>query len=99
MSTDRTLDVALLSAGWDRPYTFGLTTALVKAGVRVELIAGNDLSARDFNHPPSLTMLNLRESSQPEDPFVAKAQRLLGYYFRLIAYAWRAKPRRFHILW
>lgn len=99
MSTDRAVDVALLSAGWDRPYTYGLTTALVKAGVRVELVAGNDLSAGDFNHAPSLTMLNLRESSQPGDSFMAKARRMIGYYLRLVAYAWRAKPRRFHILW
>jgi glycosyltransferase involved in cell wall biosynthesis len=93
------VDVALLSGGWDRPYAFGLTNALLSDRVRVELIAGDDLTSDDFGHPSDLTILNLRISNNPSVPLFIRAWRLLAYYWKLIAYAWRAKPRRFHILW
>src|SRR5262245_18781089 len=55
--------VAILSAGWDRPYAFGLTNALLATGLSVELIAGDDLSAADFAPGAKLKVLNFRVTS------------------------------------
>ena len=93
-------EVALLTGGWDRPYAFGLTSALLKEGIRVDLIAGDDLTARDFpNAADLLTVFSLREAPLAGASLPAKVIRVVSYYTRLVRYAWAAKPRIFHILW
>jgi len=93
------LEVSLLTGGWDRPYVFGLTTALAKDGIAVDLIAGDDLSAADFPEATALTLLRFKERHRPGAGVATKALRVMSYYCRLVKYAWTARPRIFHIVW
>lgn len=54
------LNVALLSAGRDRPYAFGMTTALLDRGITLDVIGGNDLDCPSWQHIPHMKFLNLR---------------------------------------
>jgi glycosyltransferase involved in cell wall biosynthesis len=92
-------EVALLTGGWDRPYAFGLTTALDAKGVHVDAIVGPDLDNGEFDNAPNVSVFNLRKEQRLGAPFLTKAMGILLYYARLIGYAWRAKPKLFHILW
>jgi D-inositol-3-phosphate glycosyltransferase len=98
-TTETGLEVSLLTGGWDRPYAFGLTTALDARGVRVDAIVGSDLDCGEFDSAPNVSVFNLRKEHRPGASFFAKAYGILLYYGRLVRYAWSAKPRVFHILW
>ena len=98
-SLTRETAVALLTGGADRPYAFGLATALISKGLVMDLIGGDDLDCPDFHGRPGVTFLNLRGGQQSHASFVRKASRVLIYYAKLIRYAATAKPRIFHILW
>jgi D-inositol-3-phosphate glycosyltransferase len=91
--------VALLTGGGDKPYAFGLATALISRGMVMDLIAGNDLDCPDFHGRLGVTFLNLRGDQHSHTTFVRKASRVSIYYARLIRYAATAEPRIFHILW
>jgi glycosyltransferase involved in cell wall biosynthesis len=91
--------VALLTGGGDKPYAFGLATALMSKGVTLDLIGSDELDCPQFHGQPGVNFLNLRGSQRPNASFVTKAFRVSAYYARLIGYAAKAKPRIFHILW
>jgi D-inositol-3-phosphate glycosyltransferase len=91
--------VALLTGGADKPYAFGLATALISKGMVIDLIGNDDLDCLDFQGKPGVTFLNLRGDQQSDASFVKKISRVLFYYAKLIRYAAAAKPRVFHILW
>jgi D-inositol-3-phosphate glycosyltransferase len=91
--------VALLTGGADRPYAFGLATALIPKGVTLDLIGSDELDCPEFRGKPGVNFLNLRGNQQPDTSFVRKVSRVLLYYAKLIRYAATAKPRIFHILW
>lgn len=93
------LEVALLTGGGDRPYAFGLATALMSKGVRIDLIAGDELDGPEFHGTPFVRFLNLRGDQQSNVGLARKMSRVLVYYGRLIRYALSARPRVFHILW
>src|SRR5215831_12081699 len=93
------LEVALLTGGWDRPYAFGLATALMADGVRLDIVAGNELDDPGFHGRPGVRFLNLRGDQRPDASWPAKISRVLLYYMRLLLYAATARPRVFHILW
>jgi D-inositol-3-phosphate glycosyltransferase len=90
--------VALLTGGTDRPYTFGLATALASKGLFLEVIGGDDADSPELHTTPNLRFLNLRGSSG-EASLPSKVRRVLIYYARLVRYAALAKPKIFHILW
>jgi glycosyltransferase involved in cell wall biosynthesis len=92
-------EVALLTGGKDRPYAFGLTAALLSNGARVDLIAGDDLTSRDFDSVGTLKVFSLRKEPRPDAGVLTKASGVLLYYGRLVRYALTAQPRIFHILW
>ncbi len=46
-----------------------------------------------------MNFLNLRKRWSPDACPLKKVSRLLAYYVRLVAYAWDARPKIFHILW
>jgi glycosyltransferase involved in cell wall biosynthesis len=96
---NRQIHIALLTGGGDRPYAFGLATALMSRGVAIDLIASDELDAPEFHNQPLVTFLNLRGDQRPEASLGAKISRVITYYFRLIAYAAKSRPRVFHILW
>jgi glycosyltransferase involved in cell wall biosynthesis len=91
--------VALLTGGADRPYAFGLATALMSKGLTLDLIGSDDLDGPEFRVVPGVKFLNLRGNQRPDAHFVTKIARVLSYYVRLIRYAASAKPKIFHILW
>ncbi len=91
--------VALLTGGSDKPYVFGLTTALMARGTPLDLIGSDELECSDFQDKPLLNFLNLRGSQRTDAGFADKISRITGYYAKLIRYAASAKPKVFHILW
>jgi glycosyltransferase involved in cell wall biosynthesis len=93
------IDVALLTGGGDRPYAYGLATALMSQGVGLDVVAGDELDGPEFRNSPRVRFLNLRRDQRPDASVPAKVSRVLLYYGRLFRYALHARPRIFHILW
>jgi D-inositol-3-phosphate glycosyltransferase len=93
------ISVALLTGGGDRPYAFGLATALMAQGISLDIVAGDELDSPEFHDTPGVTFLNLRGNQDPDVSFSNKMSRVLLYYWRLIRYALFARPKVFHILW
>lgn len=91
--------VALLTGGADQPYAYGLSTALMSKGPRLDVIGSDELDCPEFHGKPGVTFLNLRGDQRPDASFVTKVSRVFIYYARLIFYAATAKPGIFHILW
>lgn len=91
--------VALLTGGGDRPYAYGIATALISKGASLDLIGSDELDFPEFHGKPNVNFLNLRGDQSPNVPLPQKAFRVLRYYVRLIRYAATARPRIFHILW
>ena len=91
--------VSLLTGGADKPYAFGLATALLAKGAAIDLIGNDDLDCPEFHCKPGVTFLNLRGDQRPDASFARKVYRVAVYYARLLRYAARAKPGIFHILW
>jgi glycosyltransferase involved in cell wall biosynthesis len=93
------IQATLLTGGADRPYAYGLVTALVAKGTTLEVIGNNELDCHEFHGQPNVVFLNLRGDQRPDAGLLTKATRVATYYARLIRYAATAKPRIFHILW
>jgi len=91
--------VALLTGGGDRPYAYGLATALMSKGVALDLIASDELDCPEFHGRPRVSFLNLRGDQSPDASFARKLFRVSLYYAKLILYAATATPKIFHILW
>lgn len=91
--------VALLTAGIDKPYTFGLAMALADAGAHLDLLGSPQVDCPEYHESPNIRFLNLRRDQAPRAGALAKLRRILDYYVRLLGYAARAKPRIFHVLW
>lgn len=92
-------EVGLLTGGFDRPYVFGLATALVSKGVHLDVIGGDEVDHPELHAHPKLNFLNLRGSQQARVSIREKAARVLIYYAKLIRYAAIAKPKILHIVW
>jgi glycosyltransferase involved in cell wall biosynthesis len=93
------IQVSLLTGGLDRPYVLGLTAALVKQGVRLEVIGNSTLEAPDMRSTARLTFLSLYWNPLKNANVAAKLWRVFWSYVRIAFYAARAQPRIFHILW
>lgn len=93
------VEVALLTGGFDRPYVFGLSMALIAKGVHLDVIGGDAVDGPEMHTSPNLNFLNLRDNRRPAVNFRQRTVRVLSYYGRLIRYAACAKPKVFHILW
>ena len=91
--------VALLTGGGDKPYAFGLMSALSAKGARIDLIGSDSMNSPEFHSKRGVTFLNLRADQRPEASLATKVYRVSAYYARLLRYALRAKPELFHILW
>lgn len=95
----RTISISLLTGGADKPYAYGLATALIAQGAQVDLIGNDELDCSEFRNQPRVNYLNLRGDQSPNAGLLTKMTRVLVYYARLIFYALTAKPKIFHILW
>ena len=92
-------EVALLTAGRDRPYALGLAAALMAAGVKFDFIGSDEVDSPKLHTSPQIRFLNLRGEQNVDAGLSKKVLRILVYYGRLIRYALTSKPRIFHILW
>jgi glycosyltransferase involved in cell wall biosynthesis len=95
----RAVTVSLLTGGSDKPYVYGLTNALLAKGATLDLVGSDELDGPDLRGRPGVNFLNLRGDQRNEASSSVKALRIAKYYAKLIAYAAKAKPRIFHILW
>jgi glycosyltransferase involved in cell wall biosynthesis len=93
------IEVALLTGGIDRPYTFGLAMELIAKGAALDVIGSDSLDFPEFHGTPGMNFLNLQGSQRADVSLIRKVFRLLAYYAKLIRYAATAKPKIFHILW
>jgi D-inositol-3-phosphate glycosyltransferase len=93
------VEVGLLTGGCDKPYAFGLATALASKGVTLDFIGSDELDDPELHTSPTLRFLNLRGCQRQDASFARKGWRILVYYVRLVRYASVAEPRIFHILW
>jgi hypothetical protein len=93
------LRVALLTGGGDKPYALGMAAALTSEGIWIDFIGSDDLSVPELLTNRRVHFLNLRGDQNPNERPTRKMARLLTYYWRLVCYSARAKPKIFHILW
>lgn len=91
--------IGLLTGADDRSYALGLATALMARGVALDFIGSDQIDGPELHGQPLVRFLNLRGDQSPDAPAWRKAQRLLRYYLRLLAYAVRSEAKVFHILW
>src|SRR5215469_1109561 len=91
--------VGLLTGGGDRPYAFGLATALIAQGVGFDFIGSDELDFPELHGRDGVTFLNLRRNQGPDAGPLEKIRRVVAYYGRLLRYAATAHPPLFHILW
>ena len=93
------LSVALLTAGRDRPYAFGMATALMGQDLSLDIIGADDLDHPQWHGKPHVRFLNMRGDLSATASLSIKACRVLVYYVRLLFYAATTKATLFHILW
>src|SRR5271170_7184374 len=62
----RDLALALLTGGADRPYAFGLATALISRGAALDIIGNDDLDCSEFRGKTGVTFLNLRGNQRSD---------------------------------
>ncbi len=60
------VSVALLTGGADKPYAFGLSTALIANGAALDLIGNDELDCPEIRGKDGITFLNLRGSQRPD---------------------------------
>jgi D-inositol-3-phosphate glycosyltransferase len=93
------INVAVLTGGFDRPYAFGLSMALISKGMCLDVIGSAEVESPEMHDTPRLNFLNLQGNPRERAGPVKKVTRVLAFYARLLRYAATAKPRIFHILW
>jgi D-inositol-3-phosphate glycosyltransferase len=91
--------ISLLTGGSDKPYVYGLSTELLSKGLILDLIGSDELDCPEVRDKPGMNFLNLRGAQRSDVGFLAKMDRIIRYYLRLIIYAASAEPKIFHILW
>jgi len=91
--------ISLLTAGRDRPYALGLAAALAAAGVQFDFAGSDEVDSPELHTSPQIHFLNLRGDQSVNAGLLKKLLRVLAYYCRLLAYAIKARPKIFHILW
>jgi glycosyltransferase involved in cell wall biosynthesis len=99
MNVKSDVEIALLTGGGDRPYAFGLATALLSKSLILDLIGGDELDSPEWHGTSQVNFLNLRGDQRSDASRASKVSRVLRYYARLIRYAATARPKIFHILW
>ncbi len=91
--------VALLTAGRDQPYAFGLSMALLAGGLNFDIIGGDDLDLPQWHEAARVRFLNMRGDSGGSASVGKKISRVVLYYARLLLYALTTRASIFHILW
>src|SRR5262252_6457975 len=95
----RLANIALLTAGKDRPYALGLSAALIEKGISFEVLGSNFVDSPFLHDNPLVTYRNLRGDQAEHAPLPEKIVRIFRYYGKLLTYSIKARPTVFHILW
>jgi len=90
--------VGLLTGCKDKPYVFGLATALASKGVRLDIIGSNEIDSPEL-HTSGLRFLDLFARYESGANFAHKLWNVLAYYGALVRYAALSSPKVLHILW
>lgn len=97
--TGRSLHVALLTGGGDKPYTLCLASSLISHGVALDVIGSDEIDVPELQQSPLIRFLNLRGDVRPDVAISRKVLRVLIFYGRLLRYAATSKAKVFHIFW
>jgi D-inositol-3-phosphate glycosyltransferase len=93
------IEIGLLTGCQDRPYVFGLSTALADNNVTVEVIGSAEVDGPEMHTKPQLRFIDMRKSRRENVSAIRKASRLFTYYLSLLRYAANERPKILHILW
>jgi glycosyltransferase involved in cell wall biosynthesis len=94
-----TLQVALMTGGFDKHYAYGMSMALADHGVRLEVIGSDEVDSPEMHSSSAIEFVNWQHGWRRNVSVLQKIIRLLGFYLRLVMYAARTKSHIFHILW
>lgn len=93
------ISVALLTAGIDKHYAYGLAAALGSRDAVMDVIGSDDLEGPELRGIPGATFLNLRGDQRPDAKIMVKFLRISRYYAKLVRYAASSEAKIFHVLW
>lgn len=93
------IETTILTGGFDRPYAYSLTKALLGQGITLEVIGSDELDCQELRSLANLRFLNFYGDRSAGASRTRKVSRVLSFYARLVRYVAHAKPRIFHILW
>jgi hypothetical protein len=93
------IEIGLLTGCKDRPYVFGLATALGSRDIHTDVVGSDEVDGPELHTFESLRFLNFFGSHNPDAPFVERLSKVLRYYARLVRYVARSSPKILHILW
>ena len=93
------IQVSLLTGGFDRPYAFGLSMALISKGMCLDVIGSTEVDSPEMHTTPRLNFLNLQGNPREQAGRVRRIRKVLIFYARLFRYAAAANAKIFHILW
>jgi len=91
--------ITIIYSGVENSYLVGLVSGLSNLPqLKIDVI-DSDNSIGKFDTLPNVNFLNYRGSLDPSVGFLAKVNRILKYYLRLIIYAYKSDSKVLHIQW
>jgi D-inositol-3-phosphate glycosyltransferase len=99
MPSSPRIETTILTGGFDKPYAYGLTKALLGRGIALDVVGSDELDCQELRSESNLRFLNFYGDRSPRASQARKVSRVLTFYARLVGYVAKAKPRIFHILW
>ena len=93
------INVSLLSGGFDKPYLFGLATALANKGVSLDVLGNSYVDSPEMHTTPRLKFLSLYWEPLKQMGAAGKMAEVLRFYAQIIKYAAAGSPKIFHLLW
>ncbi len=98
-SPDTNIRISLLTGGIDRPYVFGLTTALASQNISLEVLGNSVVEGPEMHSTPQVKFLSLYWEPVRGQSTSRKLWGIFSFYGRLILHSAQATPPLFHILW
>lgn len=98
-TTDLSRHVTLLTGGFDRPYAYGLSMALAKHGIAVDVIGSDGLDGPEMRSTPGVNFHLFQSMPRPGWPLWRKLASVAAYYLRLARHLAVSPTRIVHVLW
>jgi glycosyltransferase involved in cell wall biosynthesis len=89
----------ILTGGFDKPYAYGLATALAAHGVSLQVVGSDDVDCPEMHTTPGITFRNFLRSSQPGWSLWNRSWNVARYYARLLIFVVSSPIRIVHVLW